>query len=306
VNYKANGKLLLTGEYSVLDGAKALALPTKLGQTMAVKKTRGSDLVWESLDHEGNSWFKSTISLLDFSPINTTDDAVSERLRKLLKNAVRLNSEFLSKWNGFKVETQLGFPRDWGLGSSSTLTYLIAEWAGVHPLLLAMKSSNGSGYDVACAGADGPIVFQSDEDAINYTPIDFKPEFHEQLYFVHLGRKQNTDDQIKYYLKQVKNKKALSKKISDITEKVMETSSFSGFEKLICEHEEMISSALNLPKASTERFSDYWGCVKSLGAWGGDFVLVTSQKSKEETEEYFESKDLKTVIPYNEMIISPE
>jgi len=303
VTYKANGKLLLTGEYAVLDGAKALALPTKLGQTMAVKKTRGSDLVWESLDHEGNTWFKSTISLMDFSPISTSDEEVSERLRKLLKNAVRLNSEFLSKWNGFKVETQLGFPRDWGLGSSSTLIYLIAEWADVHPLMLSMKNSNGSGYDVACAGADGPIVFQSDDDAINYTPIDYNPTFQDKLFFVHLGRKQNTTDQIKYYLKQVKNKKELSNQISEITEKIMKATSFESFEKLLCQHEDIISSALNLPKAFTEKFSDYWGCVKSLGAWGGDFVLATSNKSKEETEEYFASKGLTTVIPYKEMVI---
>ena len=242
---------------------------------------------------------------MDFTPISTTDEDVSERLRKLLKNAVRLNSEFLSKWNGFKVETQLGFPRDWGLGSSSTLIYLIAEWADVHPLMLAMKTSNGSGYDVACAGAEGPIVFQSDETAINYTPINYNPAFHDKLYFVHLGKKQNTTDQIKYYLKQVKNKKELSKQISDITEKVMEASSFDSFEKLLCQHEDLISSALDLPKARVDKFSDYWGCIKSLGAWGGDFVLATSKKSREETEDYFESKGLTTVISYQEMVISP-
>ena len=30
--FYSNGKLLITGEYVVLDGAKALALPTKFGQ----------------------------------------------------------------------------------------------------------------------------------------------------------------------------------------------------------------------------------------------------------------------------------
>ena len=37
-NFYSNGKLLLTAEYLVLDGAKALALPTKFGQDLEVKK----------------------------------------------------------------------------------------------------------------------------------------------------------------------------------------------------------------------------------------------------------------------------
>ena len=119
--------MLISGEYAVLDGAHAFAVPTKYGQKMIVKNSRGSDLVWECIDKDGNSWFSSHISLYDFSAINTTDQAVSDNLQKILKNAVRLNSEFLSKWNGFKVETQLEFPIDWGLGSSSSLFSLIGE-----------------------------------------------------------------------------------------------------------------------------------------------------------------------------------
>ena len=36
--FYSNGKLLITGEYVVLDGAKALALPTKFGQSLVVKQ----------------------------------------------------------------------------------------------------------------------------------------------------------------------------------------------------------------------------------------------------------------------------
>jgi len=36
-SFYSNGKLLITGEYLVLDGAKALALPTKYGQGQIVK-----------------------------------------------------------------------------------------------------------------------------------------------------------------------------------------------------------------------------------------------------------------------------
>ncbi len=301
--FYGHGKLLLTGEYAVLDGAKALALPTKQGQSMTVKKTRGSDLIWESLDDKGEVWFKSTISLMDFSPINTTDEEVSSRLQKMLKNAVRLNSEFLSKWNGFKVETQLEFPRNWGLGTSSTIIHAIAEWAQVHPLRLCYKCSNGSGYDVACAGAEGPIVFQNADDAVSYTPIDFNPPFSDKLYFVYLGEKQNTGDAIKHYLKKVKNRKTLVSAINDITEEMMDVKTLKSFESLVTKHEEILSSALGYPRIKEDRFPDYWGVVKSLGAWGGDFALVSSDKSAEETTEYFNAKGLESVIPFKEMIL---
>ena len=36
--FYSNGKLLITGEYLVLDGAKAFALPTKFGQNLIVEK----------------------------------------------------------------------------------------------------------------------------------------------------------------------------------------------------------------------------------------------------------------------------
>ena len=49
--YRANGKLLLTGEYLVLKGALALALPTKLGQTMTVRhyEERSDEVIYLSL-----------------------------------------------------------------------------------------------------------------------------------------------------------------------------------------------------------------------------------------------------------------
>lgn len=297
--------MLLTGEYAVLDGAKALAIPTKLGQKMMVKKNRGSDLIWESLTPEGEVWFSSTIALFDFSPIKTTDFEISKNITNLLKNAVRLNSEFLDKWNGFKIETQVEFPLDWGLGSSSTLIHNVAEWADINSLMLAFKCTNGSGYDVACAGAEKPIVYQSTEDSVSYTQKDWNPSFTKNFYFVHLGKKQSSADGIKDYIKKVKNKKAFVASITTITEQILECTSLSQFEELIDQHEEIVAKAMGYTPIKAEQFSEYWGSVKSLGAWGGDFILVTSTKSLEETKKYFNNKGLKTVIPYADMAFYP-
>jgi len=294
---------MLTGEYFVLDGAKALAFPTKRGQKMIVKDARGSDLSWKSYDHEGNLWLDSQISLYDFSAVKTTDEDLSKKLQAYLKNAVRLNSEFLNNWKAYKVETHLEFPRDWGLGSSSSLVSLLSEWADVNPFLLHFKVSDGSGYDIACAGADAPIIYTLQDDSLHYEEVDFSPSFKENLFFVHLNEKQSSEDAVKYYFKKVKNRKSIAKEISKITDSILESKSLTEFQDLLCKHEEIVAEAMNMKPVKEERFADYWGCVKSLGAWGGDFVLVTSDKSEKETKAYFAEKGYNTVLGFDEMCV---
>ncbi|WP_284283782.1 GYDIA family GHMP kinase [Portibacter lacus] len=302
-NYYAHGKVLLTGEYAVLDGAKAIALPTKKGQSLTFKQNKGSDIVWKAYDHLGEEWFSAKISLFDFAAIKTTDEETAQRLKKLLKNAVRLNSEFLSKWNGFKVETRLEFPNNWGLGSSSTLTYLVAQWADVHPLLLHFKNSNGSGYDVACAGADGPIYYKLEDGTINWEEIDYNPSFKKHLHFVHLGKKQSSEDGIKYYSKTVKKKAEFVKESNQMATEMERCTSLKGFIKLIAENELMVSKALKLETCKSTHFSDFNGEIKSLGAWGGDFVLAASEMDSEDVKAYFAKKGFDQCLSYDEFVL---
>jgi mevalonate kinase len=301
--YKANGKLLLFGEYAVMDGAKALAIPTKFGQTLQIKAHRGSDLMWEAYTADKELWFEAQISLYDFSPLRTSDEGIALTLQKLLKGAVRYNCEFLDKWNGFKVISTLGFPREWGLGSSSTLTYLIAEWAEVNAFHLHFQVSNGSGYDIACAGAEGPLTYRLTEEELNYEEIDFEPSFLDKIYFVYLGRKQNSGEAIAHYAKQVKKRKELAAKISDITAAVIKPSiSIAEFGQLMNQHEDLLAESLQLPVLRSQ-FPDLKGHIKSLGAWGGDFAMVLSQEPKEKLAEYFKGKGLNTFMSYSEMAL---
>lgn len=286
-----------------MDGATALALPTKLGQKLTVKKARGADLIWKSKDHNGDVWFDAQISLYDFSPIKTSDEKIAQGLGEILKNAVRLNSEFLSKWNGFKVETELEFPINWGLGSSSTLVHNVAEWADVNPFYLQFKVANGSGYDIACAGASGPVLYSLMDDNIQYSECDFDPSFKNNLYFIHLGNKADSRDAIDYYDKKVKNKKQTAIKISQITNKIYKCSKLSEFESLIDEHEDILSKALKMEKVKDKLFKSYWGSVKSLGAWGGDFALATSSRDEKSTREYFSLLGYETVLNYSDIIL---
>jgi len=47
-------------------------------------------------------------------------------------------------------------------------------------------------------------------------------------------------------------------------------------------------------------FPDFKGVIKSLGAWGGDFVLAIS---RENPTGYFRERGYETVLPFSEMIL---
>lgn len=285
-----------------MHGALAIALPVKFGQSMKIRNARGSDLIWEALDHKGEVWFEAQISLYDFSAIKTSDEQIAKNLKKILRSAVRGNSEFLSTWSGFKVETQLEFPLNWGLGSSSTLISNIAQWADINPFHLYFDIFNGSGYDIACAEAEEAIQYQLSEDNLHFHEFEFDPSFIDKLFFVYLGKKENSESSVKIHGRKFRNKKEVIDKISAISEEITKVKTFSKFNSLIEEHETIIGKTLDLPPIKEKEFSDFSGSIKSLGAWGGDFILASTEKGESYVKNYFSSKGLEEVLPYKEMV----
>ncbi len=309
-----NGKLLLTGEYFVTEGAVALALPTKLGQSLDVKakrKTKNTprQLHWRSLTNEGEVWLDATFELPHLELVNveagdTDKEAVAESLQNVLEQAQHLNHDFLEGTGSLEVTSQLEFPRDWGLGSSSTLITMVAQWAEVDPFQLLEYTFGGSGYDIAAATAKGPLLFQKFNGNNRWDRSVFDPAFKEQLYFVHLGKKQSSREALVYYTTTApeEREKPLPR-ITQITHDIAQyTDNLSDFEALLEEHETLVQDIIQQPRAKEQYFSDFWGGVKSLGAWGGDFVLVTSNRSEEETKAYFNDKGFETVLRYEELI----
>ena len=65
-------------------------------------------------------------------------------------------------------------------------------------------------------------------------------------------------------------------------------------------HENVISDALKTPTIKIQLFSDYPRAIKSLGAWGGDFILATGDES---SMAYFQQKGYSAIIPYSEMML---
>lgn len=299
-HYKSYGKLLLTGEYVVLDGAKALAIPTAYSQTLEVSENDLNLIDWTSYDETETIWFKGQFQFegSKLQIISASDDDVARRLIQIFEVIRDLNPAIFKSASGFQFKTTQDFNRLWGLGTSSTLINNLADWAAIDAFKLLQNTFGGSGYDIACAQHKSPLIYQIDNGKIQIEMADFNPKFKDHLYFIYLNQKKNSRDGISYYKSQSKDLSIITE-ISSITEKIIKTQSFSNFRTLLDTHETLIATATNQSKISAQ-FSDFNGTLKSLGAWGGDFILACSE---EDPTRYFKAKGFETVIPYTTMVL---
>lgn len=283
----------------VLDGALALALPTKLGQSLIIEPNTKKHIHWKSIDSKENVWFESIFKFKNNSIYSEDNSNIAVRLIQILNSAKQLNSTFFNSEKGYNITTKLDFPLNWGLGSSSTLINNIANWTNVDAYKLLELTFGGSGYDIACAAHNLAITYQINSKR-NITEVDFKPSFSEQLFFIHLNRKQNSREGIKHY-NTIKNQIGQDiKEITNITLKMIDCSSFESFHSLILEHENIISKITKQDTIKNLLFRDYNGAIKSLGAWGGDFILATGFLKD---MEYFKKRGYSTIIKYNDLIL---
>ena len=307
-SYFSHGKLLITGEYLVLDGATALAIPTKKGQEMKVDMFPGSgNIHWTAKDVNGNIWLNISFILQGTHLISVALGKLASStevvlLKKIVENAIKLNPNFLDTQTDYEIITHLQFANNWGLGSSSTLIANMAKWAEVDAMQLFFKAMEGSGYDVAMAVEAQPILYHIENNNPHWKVITYNPTFAEQLFFVHLGQKQNSRNEIANYKTKAKPSLALIERISSLTNLIVECKDIKTFENLILEHEAILSEILRTPSIKQRLFSDYPGAIKSLGAWGGDFILASGI----EPTSYFQSKGYTTTLSWNEMVKSEE
>lgn len=302
-HYHSNGKLLLFGEYFVLEGAQALAIPTRLGQSLTISTQEFliEGLSWKSYDHEGKLWFEAYFDK-QLGIKHSTDDEVARTLQTILFAAQQLNPDLLNQPLYYDAETRLQFPRQWGLGSSSTLIANIAQWAQVDALTLFFNSFKGSGYDIACAISPNPVLYQLNNGQAHWQQVNFAPAFAENIAFVYLGKKQNSRDGIQHFRQKSSQLNKETQQISAITQKALHSGTLSEFLQLMAEHEQIVAQALDLPKVKDLYFNDFEGEVKSLGAWGGDFVMAAAHLPFVDIKNYFISKGFTTIVPYNEMM----
>lgn len=316
--YHSNGKFLLTSEYLVLHGALALALPLKLGQSIEIETfdSYKNRLIWEAFRPDGK-WFSVTLHRDNLVNFSTNDPDKALRLSEILQAVKQLNPKAF-EGNDLRFTTRLDFDPNWGLGSSSTLIASLAQWANVNPYELLKLTFGGSGYDIACASAEGPIYYQlagldgfvprndaKQEPKLTplVDPVVFNPPFADHLFFVYQGQKQSSSKEIKAFLAKV-HPDDLQKDIeavSEISRVVPKCQNIGEFSMLMQCHERIIARCI-CQEPVQKRFPDFEGTLKSLGAWGGDFILAATEWDESQVRAYFKTKGLEVIFGYKDIV----
>ncbi|HSV77453.1 MAG TPA: GYDIA family GHMP kinase [Bacteroidales bacterium] len=304
LEFFSNGKLMISGEYFVLHGGMSLAVPVQFGQSLKVESNPDSPkaLKWISRE-KGREWLQATFVGKEFNCESSTGR--HEFLQTLFKAACKQNPTFAEKAMGKQVITNTGFPLSWGLGSSSTLISNLAAWAEVDPYRLLFATTNGSGYDIACARSQVPLLYKYHGKDRNPSvePVDFEPPFAGNIWFVYSGGKQSSAQSIEQvsHAQFAREKVAM---ISSLSFRMQSETSLELFMKHMRDHERLVAEVTGKTPVQKERFDDFPGTIKSLGAWGGDFIMAASHLDELLVKQYFLSKGCKVVLNFQEMVLN--
>ena len=292
------GKLMLTSEYFAIDGALVLAVPTKLGQEFYFEeKQDDSSLIYWEAYHQNKLWLKAIINYKSWEILETNIPSNAEFILKTLKNVQILSKTKFLNTDSYHLKTNLQFPANYGLGSSSTLMNNLAEWASIDPFQLNEMSLGGSGYDIAVASAQSAILFQNKPE-IHFEKVNFNPKFKNELIFIHLNQKQDSREGINLYRSKMKSPDLIDE-FSNLTKKILMCDELDNFSELMMIHEHKISDFIKIPTVKSLFFADCAKFVKSLGAWGGDFVMSAKFEGY---QDYFWGKGFTTIFEWDDLI----
>ena len=299
MKFKSNGKLLITSEYLVMKGAMALAIPAKLDQELNVISTNSDFVNWKSFNKDNQIWYEEKFfldkgTLIYHGEKNKMSDLIVrlfDYIHKFNKPEKSIGNEFIWKIN---------FNINWGLGSSSTLINNLSKWAKVNPYKLLFSVFNGSGYDIACCDKSNPIIFQKKDNYLSVSDTTFNPNFLNNLFLIFLNKKQDTQKSVQNFLETDQSLSEGINQINEIVHEIENVKDITTFESLIERHEKIIANILQMPTIQNEKFPDYNnGVIKSLGSWGGDFVLATGD---EKSVDYFEEKGFNIIRKISDLL----
>ena len=297
---RGNGKLMLTGEYAVLKGAKALSVPLKLGQSLDVYDTHQTGFTWEAY-HTDGIW--NTVSFNDRLIVtNCSNHFFARQLQKIIRVGLRMSALNVTSLQGKRVVTRMDFRPEWGLGSSSTLIHNLAAFFNINAYDLLKSTFKGSGYDIANASSSMPIFFMLVNEKPQRVEVNFAPDFSDRIYFVYTGRKQSSQSSIRGFHKKIVAPEDINQ-ISTISTYLAICDELADFQELMTEHEALIGKIIDKTPVQKEHFSDFDGSIKSLGAWGGDFIMAVSNRPQSDVLNYFRSKELNVIFNYDDLVL---
>ncbi|MCU4155588.1 hypothetical protein J1N10_06340 [Carboxylicivirga sp. A043] len=298
LSYYAHGKLLLSGEYLVLSGAKALAIPLKFGQSLKVYSHQKNYFKWVAT-HINGHWFE--VEFDDNLNIILTDNLeLAKKLSLILQKCINYRDDIKTIISNSLAVTKLEFNPNWGWGSSSTLISLLSQWLGINPYLLLGETFGGSGYDIACATANSAIIYQLVDNVPKISPVDFNPPFKENIWLIYSGNKQSSKHEIKRFSK-LRVRDASIEQINYLTDEMLNSKNIKHFGEMMEQHERIISQIVQLNAVKDEHFKEFEGYIKTLGAWGGDFMMVISEEPENYIRTYFKDKGLTSIFKLNDI-----
>lgn len=298
VNYRANGKLLLAGEYLVLQGACALALPLRYGQSMQVASSPSGTLSWRSSEPAGE-WFEAVYDLTSLEVISSSGQETARVLQQWLRATQALQPDFMTPGNGFDVTVTADYPLEWGWGSSSTLISMLAQWSGADPFELHRQISSGSGFDIACALRNQLLFYQLMEGEAVMLPTQPGWALEENSWFCYLGRSQDSGREVSVFQGKEVSSSDISE-ISDLSVRICSAPSGDELIRLVNRHEAVIAGILKRDPIALS-FPSFPGAVKSLGAWGGDFAMFVSTEDPAEVHQHLLKLGFSTIFRYHEI-----
>lgn len=297
--YFSHGKLLITGEYFVIQGALALALPVRFGQSLSITPANHGLIEWKS--HSRGQLFMHTVFDRHFKIKNTNNHQASQFVQLLLQKASSLSGNKLIFTEGFDIETNTTFDISWGMGSSSTFIANMAQWFQVDPYTLQWSVSNGSGYDIACTIHAKPVLYCLKDKTPNVQKVNFSPVFKDNLLFVYSGHKELTESNISKFNHTHMFSGADIQAMTKLTRDIHKTNDFELFDLLVQKHNTMVSKALGLKNPFETINYRFDGTIKPLGAWGGDFFIALSQQGAGYIKNYFLDKGYLTFFSFDEL-----
>jgi mevalonate kinase len=298
-SFSAHTKFLITGEYLVLHGAKALACPLKFSQKANFFPSNNPIISCKSFDENNNIWFSASYDIPNFKTLSTSDPAISDTFCSLLLEISKENQAIFA--HGWEMIFTLDFNRAWGLGTSSTLVSIMAAWAKIDPFLLQFKIFGGSGYDIACASATGPILYQLVQKEPYFVHTKWEISDTENMVCVYLNQKKNSRSSL-FSIKDNVPSSVQLEEMNALTETILNAKSSADLIPNFKLHERLISQFTGFIPIQDSLFPDFQGVVKSLGAWGGDFIFAISPLGPEYTKSYFGQKGYTTQFSFDQLI----
>jgi len=307
-SFYAPGKILLVGEYTVTKGFEGLAVPVKSGQWMDVWEfdspgNAEDRFIFNALDSHGASWFSESFDIarlkqnaasVQLSESKNPSENSEHNSESIIKSSIESNNEsHLSKllalvpasfWKpgkSYRFETRLEFDRSSGLGSSSTFVQLMSNYFKLDPFQVQDLVFGGSGYDVAIAAVQKPLIYWRNEQGVHFRQWKLNSELTKDWKVVFLGNKVNSrtsTSQVSDMLEDLSNDENYRMQIQKIIEIVRDAQELMALETGIEMYQMFLSQLLGMVTPYT-----YFGVkplprgvCKWLGAWGGDMLLVNS------------------------------